>query len=232
MANPSPIVQPVAAAPTAQLTPDQQKTLKRMESLVNTKMRMMVGSNGPRYFLSGARGTQSSPTQLLNGDRFFTAFGQAYHSGSAFRATLAIGGFASEDQTGTAGGSQWRFETTANTTTTRSAKLIICGDGGVNIGSSTTSPGAGVLSIAATTASTSTTTGALVVSGGVGVAGAIYGGGVIYSSAATFMIGSKTTYNNGAAAAAGTLLNAPAAGNPTKWIPVDDNGTTRYVPAW
>ncbi len=37
---------------------------------------------------------------------------------------------------------------------------------------------------------------------------------------------------NGAGAAAGTLLTAPAAGNPTKWIPIDDNGTTRYIPAW
>ena len=38
--------------------------------------------------------------------------------------------------------------------------------------------------------------------------------------------------SNGAAAAAGTLLNAPAAGNPTKWVPINDNGTTRYIPAW
>lgn len=37
---------------------------------------------------------------------------------------------------------------------------------------------------------------------------------------------------NGAGAAAGTLLNAPAAGNPTKWIPIDDGGTTRHIPAW
>jgi len=37
---------------------------------------------------------------------------------------------------------------------------------------------------------------------------------------------------NGAAAAAGTLTNAPVAGNPTKWIPISDNGTTRYIPAW
>ena len=34
------------------------------------------------------------------------------------------------------------------------------------------------------------------------------------------------------AAATGTLTNAPAAGNPTKWIAIDDNGTTRYIPAW
>lgn len=43
---------------------------------------------------------------------------------------------------------------------------------------------------------------------------------------------SSVTLTNGAAAAGGTLLNAPAAGNPTKWAPVDDNGTTRYVPMW
>lgn len=33
-------------------------------------------------------------------------------------------------------------------------------------------------------------------------------------------------------AAAGTLLNAPVAGNPTKWIPINDNGVTRYIPVW
>lgn len=38
--------------------------------------------------------------------------------------------------------------------------------------------------------------------------------------------------SNGAGAGAGTLANAPAAGNPTKWVPINDNGTTRYIPAW
>lgn len=44
----------------------------------------------------------------------------------------------------------------------------------------------------------------------------------------------KTSANltNGAAAAVGTLNNAPVAGNPTKWCPIDDNGTIRYVPMW
>lgn len=37
---------------------------------------------------------------------------------------------------------------------------------------------------------------------------------------------------NGAAAATATLTNAPTAGNPTKWVPINDNGTTRYFPAW
>jgi hypothetical protein len=44
----------------------------------------------------------------------------------------------------------------------------------------------------------------------------------------------NTTYalGNGAATSAGTITNAPAVGNPTKWIPINDNGTTRYIPAW
>jgi len=37
---------------------------------------------------------------------------------------------------------------------------------------------------------------------------------------------------NGAGAAAGTLTNAPTAGNPTKWLKIDDNGVTRYIPTW
>lgn len=41
-----------------------------------------------------------------------------------------------------------------------------------------------------------------------------------------------TALTNGAAAAAGTLLNAPVAGNPTKWVPINDNGTIRYIPTW
>lgn len=48
----------------------------------------------------------------------------------------------------------------------------------------------------------------------------------------TKLLATTTALANGAAAAAGTLTNAPAAGNPTKWIPIVDNGTTRYVPAW
>lgn len=46
------------------------------------------------------------------------------------------------------------------------------------------------------------------------------------------LMDSSVAITNGAAAAAGTLLNAPAAGNPTKWLKVVDNGVTRYVPAW
>ncbi len=48
----------------------------------------------------------------------------------------------------------------------------------------------------------------------------------------TIILRSTAALADGAAAAAGTLTNAPTAGNPTKWIPIDDNGTTRHIPAW
>lgn len=48
---------------------------------------------------------------------------------------------------------------------------------------------------------------------------------------ATFLT-TNTALTNGAGAGAGTITNAPAGGNPTKWIGINDNGTTRYIPAW
>lgn len=48
----------------------------------------------------------------------------------------------------------------------------------------------------------------------------------------TTLLETSATLTNGAAAQVGTLTNAPTAGNPTKWIPINDNGTTRYLPAW
>jgi hypothetical protein len=51
-------------------------------------------------------------------------------------------------------------------------------------------------------------------------------------SASGQLASSSVGYTNNAAAAAGTLTNAPAAGNPTKWIPINDNGTIRNIPAW
>lgn len=57
-------------------------------------------------------------------------------------------------------------------------------------------------------------------------------GKTLLAQNATKLVRSTVSMNNGAGAGAGTITNAPSAGNPTKWIPIDDNGTTRYVPAW
>lgn len=61
--------------------------------------------------------------------------------------------------------------------------------------------------------------------GGVDITGAL-------SVSSATLIKSNTTLTNNAGASAGTLGNAPAVGNPTKWIPINDNGTTRNIPAW
>lgn len=37
---------------------------------------------------------------------------------------------------------------------------------------------------------------------------------------------------DGSSVGAGTLNNAPTVGDPSKWIPIDDNGTIRYIPTW
>lgn len=47
-----------------------------------------------------------------------------------------------------------------------------------------------------------------------------------------FLLNTSAALTNGAGAAVGTITNAPAAGNPTKWIAINDNGVTRYIPAW
>jgi len=54
----------------------------------------------------------------------------------------------------------------------------------------------------------------------------------IYSGEAANMIHSTTAWTNGSGALVGTLTNSPVTGNPTKWIAVDDAGTTRHIPAW
>jgi len=64
-----------------------------------------------------------------------------------------------------------------------------------------------------------------------------YGGAKTLLGALTLMGGAtllSTTaaLTTGAGSATGTLTNAPAAGNPTKWIKINDGGTVRYIPAW
>jgi hypothetical protein len=46
------------------------------------------------------------------------------------------------------------------------------------------------------------------------------------------LLATNIALTNGAAAQTATMTNGPTAGNPTKWIPISDNGTTRYIPAW
>lgn len=46
------------------------------------------------------------------------------------------------------------------------------------------------------------------------------------------LMATSTSLSNGAGAQTATLTNGPVLGNPTKWVSINDNGTTRYIPAW
>lgn len=56
--------------------------------------------------------------------------------------------------------------------------------------------------------------------------------GVVTTGTAGSIGASSVTLTNAAGVAAGTITNAPTAGNPTKWIQYNDNGTTLKIPAW
>jgi hypothetical protein len=56
-------------------------------------------------------------------------------------------------------------------------------------------------------------------------------GGVTVVGGAQF-ITTNTALTNTAAAQTATMTNGPTAGNPTKWIQINDNGTLRSIPAW
>ena len=66
----------------------------------------------------------------------------------------------------------------------------------------------------------------------VSITGGAISGVTVSTTGGATLISTSAALTDGAAAAAGTLLNAPAAGDPTKWFAINDNGTTRYVPSW
>lgn len=54
----------------------------------------------------------------------------------------------------------------------------------------------------------------------------------LFTNMTGFMLRSEATITGGSTANVPTLTAGPVAGNPTKWLPYDDNGTTRYIPSW
>jgi hypothetical protein len=56
--------------------------------------------------------------------------------------------------------------------------------------------------------------------------------GVLSLAGGASLLATNAALTDVSGAAAGTLLNAPTAGNPAKWIAINDNGTTRKIPTW
>ena len=57
-------------------------------------------------------------------------------------------------------------------------------------------------------------------------------GNLIIKAASGALVQTATALTNNAAAQIATITNGPTAGNPTKWIPINDNGTVRNIPVW
>ena len=51
-------------------------------------------------------------------------------------------------------------------------------------------------------------------------------------SSASPLLSTSVPLTDSSAGQTATLTNGPTAGNPTKWIAINDNGTTRNIPAW
>lgn len=83
-----------------------------------------------------------------------------------------------------------------------------------------------------TTEATTAGAGAITTAGGVYAAKKIVTASTITTLGGATFHTTSSALTDGAGASTGTLTNAPAAGNPTKWIGINDNGVTRYIPAW
>ncbi len=98
--------------------------------------------------------------------------------------------------------------------------------------------GSGIIQIPVTITSTSPIVGSAIFGDGSTVNANVAIGGGNINAGGSLTVGSATliftsvNLTDGAAAQVGTLTNAPTAGNPTKWVPINDNGIVRYVPAW
>lgn len=124
----------------------------------------------------------------------------------------------------------------SNTANLQRSGTTILTIGSTNIADFTTSVTVRVLN---TTTSTTPITGAFRVGNdtaattvGIGAGNVTIGNILGVPGAAVPVLTTATTITSGAAAQVGTLTNSPTAGNPTKWIPINDAGVTRYFPAW
>lgn len=60
----------------------------------------------------------------------------------------------------------------------------------------------------------------------------IVAAGTLTTIGGTYLHATSTALTDVAAAQNATLTNGPVAGNPTKWIQINDNGTPRSIPTW
>jgi hypothetical protein len=56
--------------------------------------------------------------------------------------------------------------------------------------------------------------------------------GTLTKPGGAVLMSTNSALTDGAGAQVGTIANSPSAGNPQKWIAINDFGTTRWIPSW
>lgn len=192
-------------------------------------------NTNPAFVGRKAGGSVASPATVNAGDYLMVIGGRGYN-GSAFPSSsnAAIVFVATETFSGGASGANINFETTPSGSTSRALSLAVSGGP-----TATLTGGAGNMTIVSGTGNSRTMTFKTTTSGGTATTAltlsatqtATFAGAVTVPGGAAFLT-TSTALTDGAGASVATFTNAPAAGNPTKWIGINDNGTTLYIPAF
>lgn len=179
-----------------------------------------------------AQGTGAAPTATQINDGLGAFGGQGYGTTAYVNAYTAVMEFhAAENFTDAAGGSLILFRTTLNGTIIPVENLRIWDTGTVSIGGPPGSESHRVVAVAGSTRYV-TTAGSVAGNPTIGVSGGKLAVSAAMVLSQAQLLETSVALTNNAAANVGTLNNAPAAGDPTKWIPINDNGTVRNIPAW
>jgi hypothetical protein len=163
-------------------------------------------------------GTLASPTATTTGRSF--AVSSSAFDGTNYYVHSRIRQEATQDQTASLRGAMMAFDTILTGATSLAERARISGAGNLLVGTTSDVTGPGKIKalgiedtpIGATTPSTGAFTSII--------------------NGSTTLLQTSVSLTDGAGAQVGTLTNAPLAGNPTKWLAINDNGTTRYVPSW
>ena len=176
-----------------------------------------------------SRGTNAAPTALVSADNIGAWNSYGYDGAGYINAGNIIVGVDNTVSTGIVPGNL-QFRTGATVAGTYEG-MRVDSTQTVTLGGAYTAPALKVIPVASQNRSV-TVTGSNSGNPTIGVSGGNLACSAALVLSQTTLLETSVALTNGAGAAAGTLLNAPAVGNPTKWIPINDNGTVRYIPAW
>lgn len=246
---------------TAASTPWFDGTLMTGADATNTAFQVDVYGAQARYDVRRANGTKASPTTLTNAD-IIGGFGARGYDGSAYSGTTCSLLFKAKGTwSGSNLGTYFDIAVIPENQLAQVTAATFGSNSLLSLGNNATFPAwttdGVVLNSLARTYTNGTSTGTVAAialhsfsastlaatnattftdAANVYIAGApAAGSGATLTRSHALWIDSgsfRLDGTDGAGAGAGSLTNAPSAGNPDKWIPINSEGTQYWVPAW